>query len=130
MDDYKVLKEQLKEISALIEGPDEEKNGKLVRKKLDALYANLKDLKRIKDPKVVTACLGPQAVQAARFYNNSGQVEIHDHRGHLMTLGGDLRLQIGGYAIDINQAVRDQLSASGLLGEELIRRKLLNRWVD
>jgi hypothetical protein len=130
MADYKGLKEQLRELSALLEEPDQEKNGKLIQKKLDALYAQLKNLKRVKDPKVVSACLGPQAVQAARFYNNSGQVEIHDHRGHLMSFGGDLRLQIGGYAMDINQAVRDQLSSSGLLGEELIRRKLLNRWVD
>jgi hypothetical protein len=130
MDDYKGLKEQLKEAVGLFEKPDQEKNEKFILKTIDSLYAQLKKLKRVKDPKVVTSCLGPHAVVAARFYNNLGVVEIHDHRGHLMSVHGDVRLQIGGYAMDISQSVRDALLPSGLLGEELIRRKILNRWVD
>jgi hypothetical protein len=130
MDDYKGLKEELKEAVTLFEKPDRETNEKFIRKTIDSLYAQLKKLKRIKDPKVVTSCLGPHAVLAARFYNNLGIVEIHDHRGHLMSVHGDVRLQIGGYAMDISQSVRDALLPSGLLGEELIRRKILNRWVD
>lgn len=130
MDDYKGLKEELKEAVTLFEKPDQESNEKFIRKSIDALYARLKKLKRIKDPKVVTSCLGPHAVLAARFYNNLGIIEIHDHRGHLMSVHGDVRLQIGGYAMDISQSVRDALLPSGLLGEELIRRKILNRWVD
>ena len=130
MDDYKGLEKELKEAVTLFEKPDQESNEKFIRKTIDSLYAHLKKLKRIKDPKVVTSCLGPHAVLAARFYNNLGIIEIHDHRGHLMSLHGDVRLQIGGYAMDITQNVRDALLPSGLLGEELIRRKILNRWVD
>lgn len=130
MDDYKGLKEQLREAVNLFEKPDREQHDKFIRKAIDNLYALLKNLKRVKDPKVVTSCLGPHAVMAARFYNNLGVVEIHDHRGHLMSVHGDVRLQIGGYAMDISQSVRDALLPSGLLGEELIRRKILNRWVD
>ena len=130
MDDYKGLKEKLKEAADLFEKSDREDSEKFIRKAIDGLYAQLKNLKRVKDPKVVTSCLGPHAVMAARFYNNLGIVEIHDHRGHLMSVHGDVRLQIGGYAMDISQSVRDALLPSGLLGEELIRRKILNRWVD
>ncbi len=127
---YDDLKKLLREALNLLESPDPQKDENIIRKKLEGLLASLKDRIRAKDPKIVTACLGPHAVLAARFYNNQGALEIHDHRGHLMTLHGDLRLQIGGYAMDVNQSVRDELSRSGLLGEELIKRNILKRWVD
>jgi hypothetical protein len=130
MDSYKDLKEQLKEAVNLLEKPDQEQNEKFIRNKIDSIYTHLKNVKRVKDPKIITSCLGPHAVLAARFYNNLGVLEIHDHRGHLISIHGDIRLQIGGYAMDVSQSVRDALLPSGLLGEELIRRKILNRWVD
>jgi hypothetical protein len=130
MADYKGLKERLAELAGIVEKSDPEKNEKFLQKKVDDFYGYLKDWMRVKDSKIVTSCLGPNAVLAARFYCTQGAVEVHDHRGHLMSVYGDVRLQIGGYAMDIDQNVRDALSNSGLLGEELLRRNILKRWVD
>ncbi len=130
MIEYKGLKEQLKSLLLVLEKADSNTEDIALRKEMDELYSSLKGLRRIKDPKIVTACLGPHAVLAARFYNNAGIVEVHDHRGYLLSVRGDVRLQIGGYAMDINQNVREQLLPSGLLGEDLMRRNILVRWVD
>ncbi len=130
MADNKELKQQLKDLLSFLDKADSEENEKAIRKKVDSFSAYLKSWRRVKDPKVVTSCLGPHAVLAARFYTSEGALEIHDHRGHLISLYGDMRLQIGGYAMDVDQKVRDELSRSGLLGEELVRRNILKRWVD
>ncbi len=130
MADYKNLKEQLKDFSNFLEKSDPEQNEKPVRAKVNSFYAWLKNWMRLKDPRVTTSCLGPHAVLAARFYTSEGALEIHDHRGHLISIYGDMRLQIGGYAMDVDQKLRDELSRSGLLGEELVRRNILKRWVD
>ena len=130
MADYKNLKDQVKEFLNFLDKSDPEQNERPARKKVDSFYAYLKNWMRVKDPRITTSCLGPHAVLAARFYTSEGALEIHDHRGHLMSIYGDMRLQIGGYAMDVDQKVRDELSHSGLLGEELIRRNILKRWVD
>lgn len=130
MADFEDLKRQLKELIAFFDKAESGSDEKYLHKKVEGFYGYLKNWRRVKDPKIITSCLGPAAVLAARFYTNQGALEIHDHRGHLISIHGDVRLQIGGYAMDVDQRVRDELSRSGLVGEELIRRNILKRWVD
>ena len=68
-------------------------------------------------------------VLTARFLSCSpNMLEIHDHRGCVLTVEGDGTIMLCSYTLEINQAVRDIISTSGLTGEELCQREILQPW--
>ena len=75
--------------------------------------------------------LSPEAVLAATFIAQIQEVlEIHDHRGCVMSIHGDEEIWLNGYSISINDSFRQAAGENGKSGQELREEGFLKGFDD
>ena len=75
--------------------------------------------------------LSPEAVLSAIFIALKQEVlEIHDHRGCVMSVHGDEEIWLNGYYISVNDAFRRAAGENGKSGQELHEEGFLKGFND
>ena len=72
--------------------------------------------------------LSPEAVLAAKFMAPVHEVlEVHDHRGVVISVHGDEEIYLNGYYISVNKAFRQAAGENGKTGQKLLEEGFLKQ---